>query len=337
MPEKNVIDVKRMHMLYAVLITVLAVGALVALVVQRSLLETPNQTASVGNAAPTFTSLNTTTSDLGTDAAAITFTESETKNMYLWGVANDANGCDEIKSASSAWSLKFYRSDTTPGNCSATNYTSCYQMGESPTGGSFAAATGTGTTNACAGSDTDLAYEFVFPITYFTTPTDSGTYSLNNWIAEVTLTDYNSSTASTADTIEVNALAGLDITESTIAYGSLSLGATSATSTSAATTIANTGNTQIDINVTGQALTCTGSGSIAATQIKYDDNSAPAYASMDHTLSTTAASTVTAFNLAAQTTTGASSTKSVYWAIAVPSTGASGTCSNTVTIAAVSG
>lgn len=337
MQEKNSYDMKKVHMLYAVLITVLAVGALVALVLQRSLLETPNQTASVGNATPTFTSINTATSDLGTDGTSITFTENETKNMYLWGVANDNNGCDEIKSASSTWSLKFYRSDGTPGNCTSTNYTSCYQMGESPSGGSFAAATGSGSTNACnSTTDTDLAYEFQFPIKYFTVPTDSGTYSSNNWIAEATVVDYNSATASTSDTIEVNALVALDITEATINYGSLALGATSATSTSAATTIANTGNQQIDVQVTGQSLTCDKSGSIAAAQVKYDDNSAPAYASMDHVLSGSA-STVPAFNLTSQTSTSSSSTKSVYWAIAVPSTGASGTCSNTVTVSAVSG
>lgn len=341
MQEKNSFDMKNVHVLYAVLITVLAVGALVALVVQRSLLatETPTQTTLVGNSTPSFTSINTATGDLGSDitpSTGVTLTDAETKNMYIWGVANDNNGCDEIKSASSAWSMKFYRNDTTPGNCSSTNYTSCYQMGESPSGGSFAAATGTGSTNACnSTSDTDLAYEFVFPLKYFSPPTDSGTYSSNIWTAEVTVTDYNSSTASTADTIEMNSLTALDISQTTIDYGSLTVGDTSATSTARLATVANIGNTQLDLRVTGQALTCSISGSIAPSQVKYDDNSAPAYTSMDHTLSATA-STIPAFNLAAQTTTSASSTKDVYWAINIPN-GASGTCSNTVTLEAMPG
>ena len=339
MADKTSIDMKRAHIIYAVLVTVLALGALTALVVQRSLLETPTQSASVGNATPTFTNINTATSDLGTDVASatgFTFTENETKNVYLWGVADDANGCAEITSASAAWSLKFYRNDTTPGNCTSTNYTSCYQMGESPSGGSFAAATGTGATNGCSGSaDTDLAYEFQFPIKYFSPPTDTGsTYASNSWTSEVTVTDYNSATASTSDTIEINSLAALDITESSISYGSLALGGTSATSTSALTTIKNTGNKQIDLSVTGATLTCDKNGTIAPNQIKYDSISAPAYASMRDTL-TGSASTTSSFDLAAQTTTSSSSSKPVYWAIQIPSNNVSGSCSAAVTISAV--
>lgn len=336
MQEKIPLDMKNVHVLYAVLITVLAVGALIALVVQRSLLETPTQTAQVSNSAATFTSMNIAESDMGSDGSSLSINENSVKNIYVWGVANDNNGCNELLAASSSWSLKFYRSDTTPGNCSTTNYTSCYYITEA-TAESFATATSTGGSYPCSGTDTDLSYEFVLPVKYFTVPTDSGTYSSNNWIAEVTVIDYNSSTSSSSDTIEVAALAALDITETTIDYGTLALGGnSSATSANTTTTVKNSGNSQIDISVTGLPLTCSIDGQIAATQIKYDDNSSPAYASMEHGL-TTSASTVPAFNLASQTTTGSSSTKSVYWMLQTPTTGASGTCSNTVTVSAVSG
>lgn len=331
MPEKATQSMQAIHMVYGVLFAAIAIAAIFALVMYRSLTDTGTQQSSVTNASPSFNNVytadNSDTTNYSGDSTTVTLVEDTGDDLYIHGQATDTNGCDDITAASSTWTLKLYTSGTGSSACSSTNSFDCYNFTESN-------ATSFSTANCTAASgNTTINYEWRVPMKYFADYSDNDS---ETWVAEVAVSDYNAGASATSsavsDTFEVARIAGLNTSSIGLNFGSLALGGTSGTSS---ITIYNTGNGQIDLTASASDFSCP-TGKIAASQVKFTTSATTAYASMANALSN-GGTTDTAFNLAGQSTTSASSTKDTYWAISVPATGAGGSCSTTVTLSAASG
>ena len=142
---------------------------------------------------------------------------------------------------------------------------------------------------------------------------------------------YNSTIDLTSNSVDttVNQLVALDVTEATVDFGTLALGATSSSDVTA--TVQNNGNVQIDVNLTGSAFSCA-TGSLDRETIHYNASSGIAYSSMTALSGTTAN-----LDLNVVKSTGVASTALTYWKISLPASGAGGTCTDTITFTAVSG
>ncbi len=206
-------------------------------------------------------------------AVSVTLTENTTKNVICSGTATDTNGYEDIERVGAF----FYR--TSIGTSSASDNNNLYRLyGDSeciPSGGA-------------GNSET---YTCTFPIQYYADATDAGSaYSADTWSCEMHAYDGAATGTPAVDTIEVASLLALDVT-STIAYGTVNANTDTGT-TNQSTTVTNTGNVDMDPQLSGIAMTDGGSGSILASQQKYSA-SAFTYSSGGTALS----GTPTAFNL----------------------------------------
>ena len=155
------------------------------------------------------------------------------------------------------------------------------------------------------------------------------------WTANITATDGSSAIGSATDDNTVNDLAALDVTDATIDFSTLALGANSSSATTM--TVRSQGNVQIDARFSGDAYTCT-IGTVPVGNTRYSLVTGN-YDSMATDL-TVDATTQTGFNLGVRgvaTANGANSDTSEYWTILTPTSGVSGTCTNTLTVAAIAG
>jgi hypothetical protein len=151
------------------------------------------------------------------------------------------------------------------------------------------------------------------------------------WTANISATDSGSLAGSNTDPNTVNSLAALDVTDATIDFSTMALGANSTTPTTM--TVQNLGNVQIDSIFSGTNYSCA-IGTIPATNTKYGLASAN-YDTLTTGL-TESPVTQDGFDLTYRTG-GTNSTKSEYWGILVPTSGVSGTCTNTLTVTAIAG
>ena len=155
------------------------------------------------------------------------------------------------------------------------------------------------------------------------------------WTANITATDSSALSVSNNDSNTVNDLAALDVTDATINFGSIALGANSSSATTM--TVRSQGNVQIDSRFSGNDFTCT-SGTVPVGNVRYS-TSTGTYDSMSSDL-TTSPTTQTSFNLGVRgvaTANGANSDSSEYWTIKAPVSGVAGVCTNTLTVAAIAG
>src|SRR3989338_3231390 len=175
---------KSIHMMYGVLLTVIAVVALMALVVLKS------QTGGPENATPSISAVITPSTTGGDDSgdsgsAGIALTENTTTTFYIRGTVVDNNGCTEIASDNSEWTAKVYETGAanagSGATCSTADNNDCYNLTES-----------TLTLSGCTGAgDTDVLYEFALPVQYWTNPSDQGAAT---WTSRVDVTDSSSAT-----------------------------------------------------------------------------------------------------------------------------------------------
>jgi len=165
-----------------------------------------------------------------------------------------------------------------------------------------------------------------FAMNYMTLP--------GTWTVNITAVDDNGSQVSGTDDNTVNELAGLEVVETNVNFGSLQLGEKSSTGT--AMTIRSMGNIAIDARYKGTNYTCT-VGTIPVENTKYGLANV-AYDSLDYAL-TEGYVTMDEFNLGIRgvaTNNGNNSEDTAYWGIQIPTSGVSGTCLNTLTVTAIS-
>jgi len=242
-------------------------------------------------------------------AAAVTLTENTTTTVTATSTVTDNDGCSDLSTVSA----KLYRTDIGAGAGDDENnhYTiaSCTQDAGSCTGG----------------ADTSATYTCSFAVYYYADPTDAGSANAStNWTAQIAPTDATGVGTADTDTIEMGTLAALDVTSS-MNFGTLAVN-THTGSTNQTATVTNTGNVNIDINISGANMSCT-SGSIPVSNIKYRNHQGFTYGGgFDTALSTTP----TKINMNIPQRTSISTTENVYWGLATP-TGVGGNCSSSLT------
>ena len=278
-----------------------------------SLLDTysviPQITASgASNSLPTASGVS-----IDSGAASVTLTENTTKNVVCAGTVTDTNGYTDISHVGAF----LYR--TGVGTSTASDENNLYRRyGDSeciPSGGA-------------GNSET---YTCTFPVQYYADPTDAGSpYAADNWTCELHPADAVATGTPAIDTVEMASLLALNVTAS-INFGTLNAN-TDSGSTNQQTTITNTGNRDMDPELSGSAMTDGGSGSIPASQQKYAD-AAFTYSSGGTALSTSP----TGVNLVLPQRTTTEITDILYWGLGVPNGSPAGSYTGSNTFTATAG
>ena len=215
-----------------------------------------------------------------------------------WVLINDDNGQGDIAS----WTGELYDSGAQPGGCTAEVADKCY-----------------------VGSCTNVSYNST---AYNLTCTYNFRYFARdaeiNWTARINVTDKNPSTGSNTNTaLTVTNLTAIDVTQTYLDFGTLSVGQQSSAVT---TTVQNCGNFNMSVSVSGTNLPCNSQGTINVGNMTYNATS------------TLPGTNLTASNVASgldvlKATADTGSSSSLYWWIKIP-TGVKGVCSGNVTFTA---
>lgn len=285
--------------------------------------DTASTSVTVGNAAPTVSSLSLNGGN------NITLNE----NSFTWAsssmTVSDSNGCSTITSVTA----KMYLASTSnSGTLCTYDGNSCYT--------STCVATTTG--NQCTGgADTSVQYDCGFRVWYIANATDSSApvWSSSIWSVSATSTDGtdNGNATNTAQTIEINTLNALSVTSS-IGYPATAANADTG-ATNQTVTITNTGNVAIDSEISGDVMCtdypgCSSGQSFGPTQQKFGLTDVT-YSSLSNTLAATTTPDTVEVVLIKPTSTTTAVTDDTYWGIAIPVGQAAGSYTGQNTFTAV--
>jgi len=237
---------------------------------------------------------------------AIILNEATTKSVSATGTVSDTDTYSDISSVQG----KLYRSGV--GSGCATDNSNCYEDTSCAT-------------SSCSGNTCD--YSCDYNVQFYAEPTDSGTYSGQNWVAWVKVTDSQSASSTATSTgVELNTLQSLDVSAS-ISYGSVSADANSTGDHTA--TVTDTGNVAIDVQISGTAMSCDIRGSVPVGNQEY------ATSTFSYGAGTDLSDTATDWNLDLPKPDSGNPTvtDTTYWQVGVPA-GTEGTCSGTNTFEA---
>jgi len=245
----------------------------------------------------------------------ITLVENTTTSVSWTATVTDTNGFADLNTATG----KLYRSGVGSAQACTTNDNNCYQDVTCPL-------------TSCSGNSCTATCEV--NMQFHADPTDSGTYSAEYWRSWIEVNDDSAATGSEFSPISTNEVAtlrALNVTSS-IAYGSLLAGDNTG-ATNQTTTVTNTGNSSIDIEVSGSQLctnypTCSGS-TIPVGNQEYSSNTFTYGAGTDLSVSAAALN----LSISKPTASPSNTTGSVKWGLALPSVVAVGayTGANTIT------
>ena len=276
---------------------ILFVVFLVALQTSNQLAQADSDTADtltvIGNATPTLGSLTPNAPSLQENG--------NTASATITAVVTDNNGYGEI----SAITAVFYDKGASQDNTCSANAQKCY--------------TGiTCTTSSCASLQCDVSCSV--SLWHYTNAS-------SQWEWYIQAFDGTATGTATSSAVTIDALTALDVTEASINYGTLSLGATS---TEKSVTVSNTGNknglnTGIKESV---AFACTvGSITSNASQGQHYSTTTSFAYSDGTVLATTTTTLATAIAQGSDGTHAPSSL--IYWLLVVPGSNVSGSCTGT--------
>ena len=266
----------------------------------------------VSNAAPINSSL------LVNGGATINLStggEGPTGNKDISGTAivTDNNGCDDVVSVVG----KMYPSGLGAASCTSQNNNNCY-YNISCTGGT------------CS-SGINKTYTCTANFKYHADPTDESTPRAGeSWMLTVVSSDEAlSDTDESVSGVTLQSYSALNAS-STIPYGVLGIGEIANTTALSTTTVVSaTGNTGLDVRLSGTDMT--GGGTIGVAQQKY----ATSGVQYQSAISLSATPTELELNLKKTTTTNALSGKSIYWGLQIPTDSPAASYSGTNTFEAV--
>ncbi|HSE34628.1 MAG TPA: hypothetical protein VLB83_00765 [Candidatus Paceibacterota bacterium] len=231
------------------------------------------------------------------DDRSVALTEGTTTRIFATGTVSDLNGYADIVAATGT----YWRSGVSGTNFCSANDNNCYQIASTSC-----------TLSACAGNSCTLACSAF--LQFFADPTDIGTYASEQWDAKVDVWDTSNSHRTATSGEELFTLRAISM-PADINYGSVVVG-TDTGSTNASTSVTNTGNSQIDLLVSGTDMT-SGPSTIAAEEQKFA-TSTFTYSSC--TLCAILSTTTQAFPLGlAKPTTTVPVLDRIYWGIRIPS------------------
>lgn len=295
----------------------------IALVLTRSQADTPSTLLDIDNEPPTISAVKLcsgTGNPSGcSHVGAVTLTGGTTTLYSISGTMSDPNGFSDIDT----FEGRYYRSAM--GAACAADVNNCYVR-------SYPATCTLASTSSTAGTfDCAVALEHYADATDSGSFTTEGAYPTHHWVVRAYAEDQANANTSLTATNEINSLRDLSACAS-INYGTLGNG--SASSTGVACDITNDGNVDIDIEISGTAMTCTVGSIPVGNQLADITNGS--YASMaasgTHDPYTIAATTYS--DIVLNKRTAAVVTDDLYHTITVPFA-VSGSCSGTNTISAV--
>jgi hypothetical protein len=280
--------------------------------------------AASSTASAAITNQEPTIGTVTVSPSSIDLTANSTKTIYCSATVTDNNGYSDVSVANAT----FYDSDAGVAETDSDSYINHY------------------TNTSCSltgGSGTTITTNCSFAVQY--------NANASTWTCKIYANDTQSSSANSNTTTTINSLAALEF-PSTISFSSLAPGATSSAINRSTW---NTGNTQVDTQLSGQNLTYS-TYNISVSNVKYATagwdtgaanssvTEALASSMTGETVLTTSAATITAFNLGASTVTSGTAlapAKSIYWDLHVPTAASqylpAGTYEGTATITAVAG
>jgi hypothetical protein len=271
--------------------------------------DSASTSVTVGNATP---SISATTFN---SSSAITLTENTTKTVYATTTITDGNGCSSIY----AVNADFFRSAVTASGCDT--------VGEADDNHCYSRVSCTVEGGTCSGgADTTANYVCSVSLQYYADPTDSGAYSAQNWLVNIEAGDGTATSTDATTGVELNTLAALDVTAS-ISYGTLAAN-TDTGATNSTTTVTNTGNTNMDPQISGTDM-ASGGDEITVDKQEYSATVFTYGAGTD--LSTTPST----LDITLPQRTAGAITDDVSWGIGIPAGTPPGSYSGTNTFTAV--
>ena len=244
----------------------------------------------------------------------ITLIPNSTTSISVGFTVTDNSGCASVFTGGGV-TTTIFRSGVGP-NCTADNQ-NCYITNAQ--------------VNDCVSGDTATATSTI-PIYYFADSTDSSsTFSGQTWQAQVIISNTgNSSSTATSTGVNLNTLLAINLSTSTLAYGSVGAGENTGSSNKIVS-IQNTGNSSSTVKISGTALNFN-TNIIATSSQRYSTNTFT-YNTGDTALSEIL-TTVAGFFLSKPTSTTATQ-KNIYWGISADAGIPIGSYTGTTTITAV--
>ncbi|HEY4493662.1 MAG TPA: hypothetical protein VJB98_03525 [Candidatus Paceibacterota bacterium] len=272
---------------------------------------------------------------------AITLNEASYSYASATVTVTDTNGCATINYVSATAFLASTSGVTklnTSTNCTADD-NNCYPTASTTADIAAVSDTvcmATTTGNQCTGGvDTSVQYDCGFKFWYIAEATDSGapTWASSMWILAATTSDgvATSTASNTGQTVEINALAALNLTSS-LSYNTVTAGGNSG-STNATTTATTTGNIAIDGQIYGNASYMeSGPNQIHISRQKY--NATPFVYSSAGTRLTSSTTPTLEFTTSEPTATTSDPAQTVSWGTEIDTGQANGTYTGSSTVAA---
>ena len=255
--------------------------------------DTASTTVDIGNVGPQV--------GIPTATDPIDLNEGGDLTVYCNATITDTNGWEDIDSVNATLWLSSETCASDPDNCYKN--TSC-TLG--------------------TGSSTSLDVNCSFSVLWYA--------DNDEWTCNITANDSQGVSNNTGvNAITINPLVALGV-NSSIAFGSLSIGQDSTNHTAQ---VNNTGNSQIDVRLNGTNMSCTTQGNITIGQLHYNSTTASDWTLMC-ALTDTGTDTCGEIQSNFDLTDGAATSKNVYWILRVP-TGVSGTCTGFITFTAIAG
>jgi hypothetical protein len=267
-----------------------------------------------GNSAPVVSALTLN------GGSVITLTENATTSIAVVGTVTDADTFSNIAYATGT----IYRSGVTSTSSCVADDNNCYKIAS--TSCAFSSCSGNSCTVTCTMPN----------MRFFAEPTDSGTYSAQNWVAGISAYDASSATgfASTSSGVELNTLYALNVTGA-ITYGTVGSG-DDTLSTNQTATITNTGNALIDNQLSGTDMAFEVNTILVSNQ-KYS-TSTFTYSSCNSPTCINLSTTPTAYDLNLPKPTSTTPvTTNTYWGLSVPAGKPPGSYTGTNTFTAITG
>jgi hypothetical protein len=269
----------------------------------------------VGNAVPSFGSVVFNGGASG--ATPITVAELSYVSVVASSTVTDTNGYNDIKGASST----LYNSATTCGSTNKDNSFWCYYIATTTSPGCA--------TSSCSGNSCVLTCTFSVWFPAIPTDASSSPYAANFWRVDMTAVDGSSATGSTYATNELSVASYAQFTSSWTYLCGGGNCSPDQTSTQAYTNATNTGNYQINLEMSGVNME-SGVNTIPVGQQKYATSNM--YDWNTGTVLTTTPTRWQIYIARPQATTTANSTATVNWQIKIPSGQVPGTYSGTNTV-----
>ena len=318
-------NTKAVHWILGVALLMIGVFVVAALVMVNSQADDVTTSATIDNVAPSVDNVYLNDDGSASDtytSGTVTLSAGTTKTFHIAGIVSDTNGDEDISKVA----VEFYRTPVGSG-CSA-DKNDCYKD-DTDTNCSL---------NSAYGDSTQAFFDCTFSLEHYADATDSESdnYSGSSWTAWVRVIDNDTTTdTDSTTTTDIATLRSLSI-PATISFGTMALGAATTSGEGAGSnvqmSIANYGNDNSDVEVSGANLSCTGSTEpIPMANVEWSLSDV----GMDSGTDMTGSAVDTNFGIAAQTVDGPDTVKKLYWNIQIPTTGVEGTCSGTTTITSI--